>query len=153
MTHRIGIDPGATGALVLLDEKLRIVEWEPMPVIVVGSATRVNGPALAAILAPWAESHAFVEQVGAMPGQGVSSMFSFGYAAGVVAGALGALQIPTTMVLPGVWKKRAGLVGKDKDAARSRATQLWPDWRALDLKGKGQALADAALIARFGVVP
>ena len=39
---------------------------------------------------------------------------------------------------------------KDKDAARTRAIQLWPAWRDLDLKGKGQALADAALIARFG---
>ena len=149
----IGIDPGASGAVVLLDDQHRVVEWEAMPVLKIGSATRVSGPALAAILSEWDYAHAYVEQVGAMPGQGVSSMFSFGYAAGVVAGVLGALHITTTMVTPQAWKKRAGLIGQDKDAARSRAIQLWPDWRALDAKGKGQALADAALIARFGSQP
>lgn len=148
--YKIGIDPGASGAIVLLDSHNRIIEWDAMPVLKIGSSTRVNGPALAAILTEFDSAHAYVEQVGAMPGQGVSSMFSFGYAAGVVAGVLGALQITTTMVTPQAWKKRAGLIGQDKDAARSRAIQIWPEWRALDAKGKGQALADAALIARFG---
>jgi crossover junction endodeoxyribonuclease RuvC len=54
------------------------------------------------------------------------------------------------MVTPQKWKKAAGLIGTDKDAARTRAIQLWPNWRDLDKKGKGQALADAALIARYG---
>lgn len=149
--YLIGIDPGAAGALVLLDAKSHhVIEWDAMPVFKIGKAIRVNAPALAAILTKWDSAHAYVEQVGAMPGQGVSSMFSFGYSAGAVAGVLGALQITTTMVAPQAWKKRAGLIGQDKDAARSRAIQLWPDWRALDAKGKGQALADAALIARFG---
>ena len=85
-----------------------------------------------------------------MPGQGVSSMFSFGHAAGTVSGVLAALHITTTLVAPASWKKAAGLIGTDKDAARSRAIQLWPKWRDLDAKIKGQALADAALIARFG---
>lgn len=145
----IGIDPGASGAIVVMQGD-KLIEWEAMPIVKIGAATRVNAPALAAILRSFGEAHAYVEQVGAMPGQGVSSMFSFGHAAGVVAGVLGALQITTTLVTPQAWKKRAGLIGQDKDAARSRAIQLWPEWRALDLKGKGQALADAALIARFG---
>jgi crossover junction endodeoxyribonuclease RuvC len=54
------------------------------------------------------------------------------------------------MVTPQKWKKAAGLIGTDKEAARARAIQLWPEWRALDTKGKGQALADAALISRYG---
>ena len=137
MKYRIGIDPGASGAIVLLDDKHQVIEWEAMPILKIGSATRVNAPALAAILVEWDSAHAYVEQVGAMPGQGVSSMFSFGYAAGVVAGVLGALHITTTLVTPQSWKKRAGLIGQDKDAARSRAIQLWPEWRALDAKGKG----------------
>ena len=146
----LGIDPGASGAIVIMDGA-SIIEWAAMPVMKVGSATRVNAPALAAMLRGYEKLEAYVEQVGAMPGQGVASMFSFGHSAGVVAGVLGALEITVTLVTPQAWKKRAGLIGQDKDAARSRAIQIWPNWRALDVKGKGQALADAALIAKFGV--
>ena len=85
-----------------------------------------------------------------MPGQGVSSMFAFGRAAGAVDGVLGALGVPVTYLTPQAWKRAAGLIGKDKDAARGRAVQIWPAWRALDKKGEGQALADAALIAWAG---
>lgn len=150
MQYRIGLDPGVTGAIVVMDDKFNLIEWATMPTVKVGSSTRVNAPALAAILRDFDAAHAFVEQVSAMPGQGVSSMFSFGHSAGVLSGVLGAMAITTTMVTPQTWKKRAGLIGADKDASRSRAIQLWPTWRALDKKGSGQALADAALIARFG---
>jgi crossover junction endodeoxyribonuclease RuvC len=145
----IGVDPGASGAIVLLEDGVPI-EWTLMPTMKVGSATRVN----AAALAKWFEDshaeHVFIEQVGAMPGQGVTSMFNFGHSCGTVMGVVAALVIPHTMVTPQAWKKAAGLIGMDKDAARARAIQLWPDWRELDKKGAGQALADAALIARYG---
>ena len=91
-----------------------------------------------------------MELTGARPGQGVTSMYTFGHACGSVSGVLGALEIPVTMVTPQSWKKRAGLTLKDKDEARSKAIQIWPHWRDLDKKGKGQALADAALIAKHG---
>ncbi|WP_434456519.1 hypothetical protein JQR85_13600 [Stutzerimonas urumqiensis] len=149
----IGIDPGCSGALVVLDGKGSVVAHEQMPTVKVGTKSRVNGAAVAAFLRNNVcslESHAFLEQVGAMPGQGVSSMFTFGHAAGVVEGILQGLGIPYTLVTPQAWKKKAGLIGADKDAARSRAIQLYPDLRILDLKGKGQAVADAILIARFG---
>jgi crossover junction endodeoxyribonuclease RuvC len=55
------------------------------------------------------------------------------------------------MVTPAMWKKRSGLIGMDKDASRVKAIQMWPHWRDLDKKGKGQALADAALIAKYGL--
>ena len=148
--YRIGIDPGCSGAIVVMDRRWNLIEWDLMPVIKVGKASRVNAAALAEMLRDFDDGEAYVEQVGAMPGQGVSSMFSFGHAAGVVAGVLGAMLIPVTLVTPQAWKKRSALIGKDKDAARTRAIQLWPAWRDLDFKGKGQALADAALIARFG---
>lgn len=150
MSYLIGIDPGATGAIVVMTPKFDLIEWSIMPTVKIGTQTRVNGAHLAAILAEFDAGHAYMEQVGAMPGQGTASMFSFGHAAGTAAGVLAALQITTTMVTPQAWKKRAGLSGTEKDAARSRAIQLWPKWRDLDAKGKGQALADAALIARFG---
>lgn len=149
----IGIDPGCSGALVVLDSKGAVVAHETMPTVKVGTKSRVNGAAVAAFLrnnVPSVDSHAYLEQVGAMPGQGVSSMFTFGHAAGVVEGILQGLGIPYSLVTPQSWKKKAGLIGTDKDAARSRAIQLYPDLRILDLKGKGQAVADAILIARFG---
>ena len=146
----IGIDPGCSGAIVVMDDKFQLIEWALMPTLKQGSSTRTNAPAMAAMLRNFDDAHAFVELVASRAGQGVSSSFSFGHSAGAIAGVLGALDIPTTMVTPQSWKKRSGLIGLDKDAARSRAIQLWPAWRALDAKGTGQAFADAALIARFG---
>jgi crossover junction endodeoxyribonuclease RuvC len=155
MSYLIGIDPGAKGAIVVMDRSFALIEWALMPMLKEGEANRVNAAALAAILREFDAGHAYVEKVGALtkPGlqkQGVSSMFSFGHAAGTVSGVLGALDIQKTLVPPPTWKKAAGLIGTDKDAARSRAIQLWPKWRDLDAKIKGQAFADAALIARFG---
>ena len=96
------------------------------------------------------ETRAYVELVSSMPGQGVASMFSFGHAAGVIQGVLGAYRMPVKMVTPQAWKKRAGLIGKDKEASRTLAIQMWPNWRDLDKKGVGQAFADAAFIALYG---
>jgi crossover junction endodeoxyribonuclease RuvC len=145
----IGIDPGASGAIVMLEDDTPI-EWTLMPTVKVGSASRVNASALAEFIRELEVDHVYIELVGAMPGQGVSSMFNFGHSTGTVMGVLGALGISHTLVTPQAWKKAAGLIGKDKDAARARAIQLWPNWRELDAKGKGQAFADAALIARYG---
>lgn len=156
-TMIIGVDPGASGALVaLLDGQP--VEWLHMPTLARGTQTRVNGAQVRAWLIDraaqaggWAKIHCYIEAVSAMPGQGTRSMFSFGHAAGMLEGVIQASGLSHTFVTPQSWKKRAGIAtGADKDAARSRAIELWPEWRALDAKGKGQALADAALIALYG---
>lgn len=152
----IGIDPGVSGAVVVMDEKFRLLEWMLMPTFKVGASSRVNGAELAAFLRSSIDRSASVrlERVGAAPvqgrKQGGSSMFTFGHAAGVADGVVAALELPVTLVTPQAWKRGAGLIGTDKDASRTRAIQLWPGWRDLDKKGAGQALADAALIARFG---
>lgn len=147
----IGIDPGVSGALAAMSLAGEVLETLNTPCVKVGSKSRVNGAAVAAWLRGLGTiEHAYLEQVGAMPGQGVSSMFTFGHSAGVLEGILQGMGIAYTLVTPQAWKKRAGLVGTDKDAARSRAIQLYPDLRILDLKGKGQAVADAILIARHG---
>jgi crossover junction endodeoxyribonuclease RuvC len=149
---KIGIDPGCSGAIVILNDDLSYVAHIPMPVVKVGTKSRVNGAAVRAFILDGlrdGHAHAYIEQVGAMPGQGVSSMFTFGHAAGVVEGIIQGLGIPYTLVTPQAWKKQAGLIGQDKDAARSRAIQLYPELRALDSKAKGQALADAILIAHY----
>ena len=147
----LGIDPGLSGAMVaLLDDEP--IEWMHMPTYQVGKNNRIN----CAAVVGWLRTlelvdqpiHAYMELVGAMPNQGVTSMFSFGHASGSIMGILAALEIPHTLVSPQAWKKNAGLLGQEKDAARSKAIHIWPTWRDLDKKGKGQALADAALIAR-----
>ena len=151
MTAVLGIDPGCSGALVLVTQQGSYIDHLAMPTIKVGTKSRVNGAAVAAWLRQYGITHAYLEQVGAMPGQGTASMFTFGHAAGVAEGILQGLNIPYTLVTPQAWKKSAGLIGSDKDAARSRAIQLYPELRALDAKAKGQAIADALLIARFGI--
>ncbi|EOD2761875.1 crossover junction endodeoxyribonuclease RuvC [Salmonella enterica] len=151
MAAVLGIDPGCSGSLVLVTEKGGYIDHLAMPTIKVGTKSRVNGAAVAAWLRKYGITHAYLEQVGAMPGQGAASMFTFGHAAGVAEGILQGLNIPYTLVTPQAWKKSAGLIGSDKDAARSRAIQLYPELRALDAKAKGQAIADALLIARHGI--
>lgn len=148
----LAIDPGVSGCLVVMREDGSIVDFIQMPCVKVGSKNRVNSAAAAA----WVKDigsidHCYLEKVGAMPGQGTASMFSFGHAAGVVEGVASACNIPITLVTPQQWKKFTGLIGKDKDAARTRCVQLYPECREFDLKGRGQALADAVLIGRYGL--
>lgn len=155
----IGVDPGCSGALVMLDAVGKYISHLEMPTIKVGTKTRVNGAAIAGWIRSELELqayhhmslvHAFIEQVGAMPKQGTASMFTFGHAVGTVQGVMAGAGIACTQITPQAWKKSAGLIGSDKDAARSRAIMLYPELRALDAIGKGQALADALLIARHG---
>lgn len=151
----IGIDPGCSGALVALDINGDYFDHINTPTMKVGGSSRVNGAAVHAWLSGVKGikgiSHGYLEQVHSMPGQGVSSTFNFGHAAGVVEGILQGMRVPYTLVTPKAWKKSAGLIGSDKDAARSRAIQLYPGLRALDAKIKGQAISDALLIARHGM--
>ena len=143
----LGIDPGLSGALVILEDT-QPIEWMRMPTYMVGKSNRVNGAAVSSFINKSKIDRAVIELVHSMPGQGVTSSFTFGHACVTVMGVLAALEIPVSVITPQEWKKRAGLIGKDKDAARSRALELWPHWRVLDKKGEGQAMADAALMAR-----
>lgn len=150
----IGIDPGCSGCIVMLGDGIYLDHLE-MPLIKVGTKNRVNAAAVHGFLHKHLRGAtnnvwAFIEQVGAMPKQGVSRMFTFGHATGVVEGVVAGYGIPLDHITPQAWKKSAGLIGSDKDAARSRAIMLYPSLRALDAVVKGQALADALLIARHG---
>jgi crossover junction endodeoxyribonuclease RuvC len=115
---------------------------------------QINTAELAKIIMNWKIKSdtgltAYLEYVSAQPGQGVSSMFNFGKSCGVVEGILGALQIPMILVTSQTWKKRAGLQGKPKDAARTLAQQLYPGADLSRKKDIGRA--DSILIARFGL--
>lgn len=149
----IGVDPGQAGSIVALHADGALHSHIPMPVLKTDAdkRSRIDGSQIAAFLRGLGViGAATVEHVGPMPKDGVTNAFTFGHGAGVIEGVLQALDIPYTKVRPQAWKKWAGLIGKDKDAARLSAILLYPDVRTLDLKGKGQALADSILIARFG---
>jgi len=150
----LGIDPGASGALAWLDDAGMLLAVEDMPavMVLVGSKERrrVSSQMLAALIRDTMPTRAYVERVGAMPGQGTASMFSFGFSAGLVDGVLAGLAIPVTYVQPATWKKAAGLVGGDKGAARLRAAQLYPEQAAMFARVRDDGRAEAALIASFG---
>lgn len=154
----MGFDPGLSGALALLDGDGKLVDVQDMPIMIRGTGKgrtkhQVNAPALAHIIRSMFSPnsrlpiHAVVEHVSAMPGQGVSSMFSMGDSFGVIRGVLAALEIPMETVHPRRWKKHFRLLGSDKDAARTMAIQLYP-YANLALK-KHIGRADAILIARM----
>lgn len=155
----LGIDVGATGCLVLLDDEnhYKYVDHCHMPTIKVASKTRVNGAALSAWVHRYEVSMAYVELVNAMPSgenpMGTASAFSFGHSMGIVEGVLSGGLIPYQTITPTKWKKNAGLLIRGKDSSRSKAAQLYPHIRDLDLKAKGQALGDAIFIARCAVNP
>jgi crossover junction endodeoxyribonuclease RuvC len=148
----IGIDPGARGALALLDGGNVVDVWDT-PITHMGTRggtkVRIDPARFADIVRGTRADHAFVERVGAMPGQGVSSMFAFGKAVGIAEGILAALGVPATWITPAEWK--GGLrVPADKDAARARASQLLPrsahHWPLVKHDGR----AEACLLALYG---
>lgn len=149
----LGVDPGASGALVILDTEKNTLSVFDMPTVEIKRGTRnvrqVSAQLIVDILSPFTVDHAYVERVGAMPGQGVSSMFAFGRAAGVVEGVLAALRIPTTYVTPQEWQKAMRVVG-GKDGSRNRASQLWPGQSTHFARVKDDGRSDAALIAAYG---
>lgn len=147
----LAIDPGTTGCLVMLDDDKQIQCYMHMPVIKIGKQKRVNGAAVSAFIAKHNPKHCYLERVASMPGQGVSSTFTFGHSAGLVEGVVVGAGVPITLVTPQQWKKYHGLTGKEKDAPRSRCVQLYPNCREFDLKQKGQALGDAVLIGLYGM--
>jgi crossover junction endodeoxyribonuclease RuvC len=148
-TTIVGIDPGAKGAIAcFLDGKLNHIE--DMPTVTHKGKPRVDGAAVGAIIRSWGPEAAFMERVGAMPGQGVVSMFTFGMAAGIVLGALGALLIPVTLITPAQWKV-ALRVPAAKDGARARASQLIPAGASWWPLVKHDGRAEAALIGLYGM--
>lgn len=152
--NRLGVDPGLGGAIALLDSNLSLIEIMDMPTMLkTKKRKQVNSAELAKIVCRWLTKYqpfiAYIEDVHAMPKQGTASVFSFGDSFGVLRGCFGALQIPVVFVTPQSWKKRAGLIGKPKDYARTVAQQLYPNASLARKKDCGRA--EAILIARFSL--
>lgn len=145
-----GIDPGLSGALAIFHPEKGTLNVIDMPTVEVkvGKATkrRLSEPMLAELLRPHGVEHAALEQVGAMPGQGVSSMFQFGQSYGAIRGVLAGLRIPMTNVTPAKWQRDLKLTG-GKGGARQRAAELFPAYAASFSRVKDDGRADAALLA------
>lgn len=156
MSFIIGVDPGASGAVAILEDTGQLVQVFDMPAVEIqvgGKAKRRVAPEMLASELRLYNVHgtvAVVEQVSAMPGQGVSSMFAFGQAYGLVLGVLAGLWIPTKTVTPSAWKKALKL-NTGKDAARAKAAQLWPQMASEFKRVKDDGRAEAALIANWGL--
>lgn len=143
----IGIDPGLSGAIAFMaDDESTVYD---LPVIRSNSLAWIDGAALQSLIINEREGRqatAMIEQVSAMPKQGVTSSFHFGVGFGSILGVLQALSIPIEFVRPGAWKKAQGL-NSDKKAALHKARLLYPD---IDLHlEKHDGRAEALLIARY----
>ena len=145
----VGIDPGITGAVAVLTDSGEFVAVHDMPTMKLGDKkNQVHAPSLAKMLRFIEPRMVVLESVHAMPGQGVTSMFNFGMGYGAIKGVLAGIGVPYKDATPQKWKKACGLIGKDKDAARLLAIELWPEASLSRKKDCGRA--DALLIAKFG---
>lgn len=145
----IGIDPGVTGAVAFLSDELKLLAVFDLPVMTTGKKQQINPYELLRILAKeeTGTTVVYLEQVSAMPGQGVSSTFGFGVSFGIIQGVVAGLGLPLVMITPATWKRRAGLLGKEKDATRTKMQQLFPQAPLGRKKDIGRA--DAIAIALY----
>jgi len=90
-----------------------------------------------------------VEQVSAMPGQGVTSMFNFGQSFGVIKGICSAMELPIFYVRPAKWKKHFNLINSEKDASRTKVIEMFPRISNKLSRKKDNNKADAILIAQY----
>jgi len=150
MTVCIGIDPGASGAIAIYEPELGLLTVYDMPIVEVirgGKAKKeVSAYSLAVIIREYKPTTVTLEKVGAMPGQGVSSMFQFGRGVGMIEGVVAGLQMPLDYVTPQKWQKAVGMRA-GKDGARERAAQIFPAYASQFSRKKDDGRADAALIA------
>ena len=150
----IGIDPGLSGAIAILDG-LKIFDMFDMPIMSEGKKNKnqLNSAQLVNIINKHVlrkeNTFVIVEQVSAMPGQGVTSMFNFGQTFGSIKGICAALGLPIFYVRPAKWKKHFELINSSKDASRTKVIEMYPSISSRLTKKKDVNKADAILIARY----
>ena len=152
----IGIDPGISGSICFFQDG-KILDVIEMPTMTDGKKNKrqVNGSQIYNEIsnritkAKNQDIRVVIEQVSAMPGQGVTSMFNFGQSFGILKGLCSAMQLPMFFVRPAKWKKYFNLINSEKDASRSRAIEIFPYFSSQLSKKKDSNKADAILIASF----
>ena len=141
MKTYIGIDPGKSGALALLTEdgQCTVVPFQESAYTAILKAA--SGPSSVCCL----------EKVGAMPGQGVVSMFNFGHNLGYIEGLLQAFDIPYQLVPPQTWKKEF-CVTSDKNTSIEVCRKLFPHVCLLPTarsRKPSDGMAEAMLLAEY----
>ena len=150
----IGIDPGLSGAIAILENN-KVLRIFDIPTMTEGKKNKrqLNSALLVDLLreniANTEDVAVVVEQVNAMPGQGVTSMFNFGQTFGAIKGICAALNLPIFFVRPSKWKKHFELINSSKDASRTKAIEMYPKLSNQLAKKKDVNKSDAILIARF----
>ena len=150
----IGIDPGLSGAIAVLENN-KVLNIFDMPVMSEGKKNKrqLNSALLVNLIKDSIGSSddvsVVVEQVNAMPGQVVTSMFNFGQTFGAIKGVCAALELPIYFVRPSKWKKHFELINSAKDSSRTKAIEMYPILSNQLSKKKDVNKSDAILIARF----
>ena len=150
----IGIDPGLSGGIAILEDNVIKVLFD-MPVMSDGKKNKrqLNSALLVKLIKDnikdTEDTVMVVEQVNAMPGQGVTSMFNFGQTFGAIKGICAALGLPIFLVRPAKWKKHFELINSSKDASRTKAIEMYPSISEQLSKKKDVNKSDAVLIARY----
>ena len=152
----IGIDPGISGSICFFQDG-KILDVVEMPTMTEGKKNKkqVNSSQIYNEILKRInklennEVRVVIEQVSAMPGQGVTSMFNFGQSFGILKGLCSAMQLPVYFVRPAKWKKYFSLINSEKDASRTRAIEIFPYFSSELSRKKDSNKADAILIASF----
>jgi crossover junction endodeoxyribonuclease RuvC len=150
----IGVDPGISGAISIVENK-KIIEVYDTPTMIDGKKNKkqINGAQVSNIIKERLNSEkeviVVVEHVNAMPGQGVTSMFNFGQSFGVIKGICAALSVPIHFVRPTKWKKHFNLIKTNKDASRTKVIETYPEISSKLHRKKDSNRADAILIALY----
>ena len=152
----IGIDPGISGSICFFEDG-KILDIVEMPTMAEGKKNKrqVNGSQIYNEILKRVKIfdkqniRVIIEQVSAMPGQGVTSMFNFGQSYGILKGICSAMQLPMYFVRPAKWKKYFNLINSEKDASRTKAIEIFPYFSSQLSKKKDSNKADAILIASF----
>ena len=152
----VGIDPGIAGAICFFSSG-NVIDVIDMPTMAEGKKNKkqVNGRQIYNEIMliknkfKNEKMSVIVEQVSAMPGQGVTSMFNFGQSFGVIKGICSAMELPIFYVRPAKWKKYFNLINSEKDASRTKAIQIFPYISPQLSRKKDANKADAILIACF----
>ena len=152
----IGIDPGLSGSICFFEDG-KIIDVIEMPTMTEGKKNKkqVNGAQIYNEFLKRiskTDKHKIrvvIEQVSAMPGQGVTSMFNFGQSFGILKGICSAMQLSMYFVRPAKWKKYFNLINSEKDASRTRAIEIFPYFSGHLSRKKDSNKADAILIASF----
>ena len=152
----IGIDPGISGSICFFQDG-RIIDVIEMPTMIEGKKNKkqVNGSQIFNEISyrikkiDKKDIKVVIEQVSAMPGQGVTSMFNFGQSFGILKGICSAMQLPMYFIRPAKWKKYFNLINSEKDASRTRAIEVFPYFSSQLSRKKDSNKADAILLASF----